>query len=73
MNKEVFSTHIILQSLMLMLKDPRLRADPFVDFYSKVEKERVSRIYLQSFLSQVAFPPKDGGKLRTMQGVCLQE
>lgn len=73
MNKEVFSTHKILQSLMLMLKDTRLRADPFVDFYSEVEKERVSKIYLQSILSQVAFPPKAGDKLCTMHGGWLQE
>lgn len=63
---------------MLTLKDTRVRADAFVDFYSRAKKERDSKNYLQSILSQVAFHTRLGGKqpaggLWTMQGGCLQE
>lgn len=59
----MLSTHIMLQSFLLTLGDTRLRAHPFVDFSSKkVTKERGSKIYLQSILSQVATHRGMGGK-----------
>lgn len=65
MNKDVFSKHKLLQSLMLMLEDARLRIDPSVDFYSKTKKkkkERGSEICLQSILRQAAPHTRLGGK-----------
>jgi len=61
-NKEVFSTHIMLKSLMLTLEDTMMRADTFAKFYSKMKKKTSSKIYLQSILSQVAFHLGLGGK-----------
>lgn len=40
MNKDEFSKHKLLQSLILMLEDARLRIDPSVDFYSKTKEKK---------------------------------